>query len=483
MTDQRNCLLYARLSLARTDENGMEDDGNVQNQLKLARAHAERMGWHVAGEYVDNSVSAAGKKDRAGFNSLIAAMENGEGDVVVSRSLDRISRNRRDTERFFSVAEDKGVLISLYVGGESFNMKSSSGRLLADIMSSVARAENSTKSERSKEAHVRRREEGKPWGPYRIFGLNDDGSLNESEAELVRKAIDDVMDGASIRSIMESWDKAGITTTRGGRWRQSTFSNFIRNPRIAGLMPDGVTPIKNHSAIIDPRVFAGLQVYLSDPSRSFGHQQRNGRGRSERLLAGVAVDPEGRTVGTGKSSNGGYTVYRTRVIDDRSAPGKITRKAETCDEEIINEVLSLISSPMMNIVEGQSAQDREKLAEVHGQLAELAQERQELAEAGLSVAAYGAMSKAQDKRELELKGKLGEVKRSGRYADLNLEQMPYSRNKETLRAWWDGLSVQEQRAELDRWFESITILPGRGRGTHSVIRQSILDEARRQGLM
>lgn len=479
----RSALLYARLSLARTDENGVADDGNVQNQLKLSREHAERMGWTVAGEFVDNSVSAAGKKDRAGFNSLIEAMERGDGDVVISRSLDRISRNRLDTERFFSVAEEKGVLISLYVGGESFNMKSSSGRLLADIMSSVARAENAQKSERAKEAHVRRRAEGKPWGPYRIFGLNKDGSLNEDEAPRVRDAIDAVMDGTSIRSIMEAWNSEGVTTTRGGVWRQSTFSNYLRNPRIAGLMPDGITPIKDHAAIIDPRVFASLQVYLDDPSRSFGQQQRNGRGRSERLLAGVAVDPEGRVVGTGKSSNGGYTVYRTRVADDRSAPGKITRKAEQCDEEIINEVLSLISSPMLNVVEGQSAADREKLAETHGKLAELAQERTELAEAGLGVSAYAAYSKTLDKRELELKSELGEVKRSGRYEGLDLEQMPYSRNKETLRAWWDALTVAEQRAELDRWFESITILPGRGRGTQSIIRQSILDDARQQGLM
>lgn len=481
MSKHDRAVLYGRLSQARTDETGKRDDSNVDSQLELAREHAERLGMTVVAEHRDDSISAYRKADREGFIAVLDCLERGDADVVIVRDLDRLLRARKDTARFLDIGQSRGVLISTY-RGQSFDLSTAAGTLLAEVIASVGAMESGAKAERLRDMHVRRRAEGKPWGPYRIFGLNKDGTLHPEEAPLVQKAVEDILDNRSMRSIAAEWNEQGVQTTRQGQWRQSTLSNYVKNPRIAGLMPDGVSPGK-WEAIIDPRTFALLQQHLSDPSRSFGHQQRNGRGRSDRLLAGVASDPHGRVIGTGKSSSGGYVVYRSRTVDDQSAVGKVSRKAETCDEEIISEVLSLISSPMLNIVEGQSAADREKLAEVHGKLAELAQERTELAEAGLGVAAYAAYSKALDKRELELKGELGEVKRSGRYADLNLEQMPYSRNKETLRAWWDGLSVQEQRAELDRWFESITILPGRGRATDAVLRQSILDEARQQGLM
>lgn len=476
----RNALLYGRLSLERADEDGTKDGGNVSRQLQLAKAHAEKMGWTVAGSFRDDSISAAGKKDRAGFNSLIEAIEHGDGDVVVTRSLDRISRNRADTSRFFEVAQKHGVLIATYTG-ESYAMDSASGILLAEIMSAVARAENDTKSERSREAHMRRREAGKPWGPNRPFGLDKDGKVISEEAAIINTAVEEVLEGRSLRSITEEWTKRGIKTRRGGDWRQSSLSNYLRNPAITGLMSDRTTE-GAWEAVVPRKTWEYLQVFLSDPSRGF-KVNRRGRGTSERLLAGLAIDGQGRVIGTGKSSNGGYPVYRTRTRNDAKAPGKVTRKAEDCDEAVIKETLWHLSGPLGKKVAYKTEQDADRVEQIRGQLADIASERDKLGEAvasgDLSVADMTAITKGYAARESELKAELGRVRTSSLFEGLDLWDKNRTLNALVkndyygMRSWWDGLPLTHQRAVLKSLFSHIVIQNGRGVAARCILRDDL----------
>lgn len=476
----RNALLYGRLSLEKADESGEKDGGNVTRQLELARAHAGKFGWSVSGEFRDDSISAAGKKDRAGFNGLIEALERGDGDVVVCRSLDRLARNRADMSRFFEVAQEHGVLIATYTG-ESYAMDSASGILLAEIMSAVARAENDTKSERSREAHDRRREAGKPWGPHRPFGISKDGKVIPAEAKLINTAVEEILEGRSMRSITEQWTAEGVKTRRGGDWRQSTLSNYLRNPSIAGLMSDGKTEGK-WEAVVPRKTWEYLRVFLNDPARGFKVNNR-GRGTSERLLAGLAEDEMGRVIGTGKSSNGGYATYRTRTRNDAKAPRKVTRKAEICDEAVIKETLWYLSGPLGKKVAYKSEQEADKIEEIRGELASISTERDELGAAvaagDLSVADMTAITKGYAARESSLKAELGKVRTSTLFEGLDL----WSKNRTLnalvkndyygMRDWWNGLPLTHQRAVLKSLYSNIVIMNGNDVPVRCILREDL----------
>ena len=61
--------LYARVST-------IDKDQNPETQMRLLREHAARLGWEVAGEYVD-TVSAVDYSHRVAWRNVLAATDYG----------------------------------------------------------------------------------------------------------------------------------------------------------------------------------------------------------------------------------------------------------------------------------------------------------------------------------------------------------------------------------------------------------------------
>ncbi len=77
--------IYARVPRA----TGGQDP---QNQLVQLRAWCERMGYVVAGEYVDHESGSKGMAERKRYASLFADAARREFDMVLVWALDRFSR-------------------------------------------------------------------------------------------------------------------------------------------------------------------------------------------------------------------------------------------------------------------------------------------------------------------------------------------------------------------------------------------------------
>lgn len=81
--------LYARYSTDRQREASIED------QVRLCRERAEREGWNVTAAYSDHTISGASLM-RAGIQSLMQDALAGKFDLVLTESLDRVSRDQED---------------------------------------------------------------------------------------------------------------------------------------------------------------------------------------------------------------------------------------------------------------------------------------------------------------------------------------------------------------------------------------------------
>lgn len=479
----RKALVYARLSELAQLEDGTPDLTNTDEQIAEGIRYAEQRGYEVVQTFRDDGVSAYRKADRKGFEALLEALSDGKGDVVIARHLDRLSRRRQDTARLFDVCEKQGVLLAMYTGQE-IDMSSATGRMVSSILTSIGQNEQDVKGERSKAAHLRRIKSGKPWWTSVPFGLNKDGSLNEAEAQLVRDAVEAILDGKSLRSVCTDWEREGIRTRKGKPWRSSVLTNYLKNPTLAGIVHHNGTEYRDDEAqweaVIDRDTFDALQVYLSNPERKYGDRSSSDQGRF--LLTGIAVDPSGRPVGVGTNTSTGYRVYRTRVANDGSAEGKVARKLTDVDEAVIDETLTVLTSPLMEkiVYEGdaaeQVAQGRKKLAEVETRRREL-DEQYGAGEVNLKT--YSRLSGVLDDSEDKIKAEMLRARRRSVFADLDLTTMNTVRSVITKDGWgevrkaWDDLPLERQRAILRELWGRIEVQKGRGKPVECYLREDL----------
>jgi site-specific DNA recombinase len=322
-------VVYTRIS---QDRNG--DGAGVTRQEADARALAKVRGWRVTSVIVENDTSAAGKKSRPGFDKLLQAVEDGSANVVIAWALDRLTRNRRDTVRLIEACQQHGVTIAL-VRGSDMDMSTPSGRMVADILASVARSEIETKSDRQKRAHRQAAEQGRRVTGRRPFGYTADGmEFHEPEAQAVRDAYQWLLDGVSLGQIARRWNDAGLYTPQGSHlWSGATVGTCLRKPRNTGIRDyHGETYDAVWPALVDRETWYAALAIMKDPKRS------SIRG-DQRLLTGVALCGvcEGAVHVGG---NGGYPVYRCATTT-----GHFSRKAAPIDEYVSEVMIARLSQP------------------------------------------------------------------------------------------------------------------------------------------
>lgn len=327
-------VVYTRIS---QDRNG--DGAGVIRQEADARALAKMRGWQITSVIRENDTSAAGKKTRPGFERLLEAVENGSAKVVIAWALDRLTRNRRDTVRLIEACQQHGVTIAL-VRGSDMDMSTPSGRMVADILASVARQEIEQKSDRQKRAHRQAAEQGRRVTGARPFGYTADGmAFKEPEAQAVRDAYQWLLDGVSLGQIARRWTAAGLYTPQGAHeWSGPTVGTSLRKHRNAGLRAyDDTGEIVVYEAVwpalVDRETWHAALAIMKDPNRL------SIRG-DQRLLTGLALcgvcDGDVHVGGSSK----GYPVYRCAT-----STGHFSRKAEPVDDYVSDVMIARLSQP------------------------------------------------------------------------------------------------------------------------------------------
>ena len=146
--------VYVRVSTSQQTTRSQEPD------LKrwLAAQDPEKLG-HVVW-YRD---TATGKNmDRPGWQKLQAAIDSGQVKQVVVWRLDRLGRTASGLCKLFEDLQDRKVrLVSLR---DSIDLGTASGRLIANVLASVAAYETEIRGERVKAGQAAARAAGKRWG-------------------------------------------------------------------------------------------------------------------------------------------------------------------------------------------------------------------------------------------------------------------------------------------------------------------------------
>ncbi|GAA1839955.1 recombinase family protein [Asanoa iriomotensis] len=265
-------VIYLRVSLDATGE-----ELTITRHREDCQRIAKVRGWAVVAEYVDNSISAAGKKRRPQYDAMVAAYARGEFDAILCWDLDRLTRVPRQLEDWIDAATERGLLL-VTANGEA-DLSTDAGRLFARIKASVGRNEIERKGARQRSAAAQRAELGRPPKGTRLTGFSVDGKIIRAEAKVVRELFEKFAAGESIKGLTRGLTEAGVPTRRGGAWHPSSVREILTNPRYAGravyrgdVNGRTLAGAAGKRPIVRPEVFDVVQDRLADPRRRLNRE-------------------------------------------------------------------------------------------------------------------------------------------------------------------------------------------------------------------
>jgi len=322
--------IYVRIS---SDPQGLR--AGVERQEADCRALAESRGWTVAEVFADNDISAYSGKPRPEYKRMLADIESGEINAVITWHLDRLHRSPKELESFFEVCDTARLKDMATVTG-SIDLSTDDGRFHARIMGAVARKSSDDSSRRLKRKFESLAQNGQYKGGKRPFGFERDGTtLRTEEAALVREAARRILAGDSLRGICADWNQSQVADRT---WVPQALKRILISPRMAGLREHKGVVIgeAQWEAIIDRGAWERMGGLLTDHSRS-----RQQRARSYLLTGHSYCGFCDSRMGARPRTNG----TRAYVCHpDTGGCNKVSIKAEPLEELVRDEILAALDS-------------------------------------------------------------------------------------------------------------------------------------------
>lgn len=219
---------YVRVSTEEMAKDGVSLDAQRSKLEGWAGLHDLALLEVIA----DAGVSAK-SLDRPGLTRALAMLDAGQADGIVVAKLDRLSRSVRDFADLIARYFDDRAGKTLMAVGDSIDTRTAAGRLVLNVLMSVAQWERETIVERTRDAlaHKRQRSE-------RIGGIPFGWDLGEDRKTLIPNPREQ-----EARALIRQWRRLGWTyqaigselLTRGFRpksgrhhWSPSTLHFLAR---------------------------------------------------------------------------------------------------------------------------------------------------------------------------------------------------------------------------------------------------------------
>lgn len=220
-------IAYIRVSSEEQAQSGL----GLENQKAKIQAYCELYGHEVVELITDAGISAKNLK-RPGIQAALAALDGGQADGLVIYKLDRLSRNVSDmgslVTKYFSEKAGKALLSVI----DQIDTTTASGRLVLNVLTSVAQWEREECGERTALALDSRARRGEIKGGAAPLGKQWNEAKkheeNEQEARAVKLIHELRETGLSMRAIVEELNSRGVPVARkGNKWHLTTIHRIL----------------------------------------------------------------------------------------------------------------------------------------------------------------------------------------------------------------------------------------------------------------
>ena len=218
---------YIRVSTDKQAEHGV----SLEAQRAKVEAYAALYDLELVAIEVDAGVSAK-TLDRPALKRALALLESGQADALLVVKLDRLTRSVRDlgelVERYF--ATSRWSLLSV---SEQIDTRTAAGRLVLNVLASVAQWEREATGERTSAAMKHKAAQREFTGGEERYGFRlaaDGVHLEEqpAEQELLRVARELRQAGRSLRAVAFELDQRGLKSRRGKTFAPSQVRCLLR---------------------------------------------------------------------------------------------------------------------------------------------------------------------------------------------------------------------------------------------------------------
>ena len=392
-TDYTPVALYARVSSDRQDV-----DLSIAAQLRALRDYAQKNGYIVAREYVDEAESGR-IADRPQFQKMLNEASKPEAPFqeILVWKFSRFTRKREHAVAFKSMLRRRGVrVVSITEHADD----TPTGKLLEAIIESVDEfysenlAQEVTRGMREAASRGFWVGSSVPYGYVRVL-VQDGGKkrpkleLDPTRSVVVRRMFEMAESGSSVLDIARVLNGEGIGSSTGKLWSKAMVHYTLSNEAHTGTLvwgtnaKDGAPPVRIENAfpaVVSPERFQHVAQLMCSRAPAKAHPRRVA---SSYLLSGMVKCARCRRALTGHAAKSGrfaYYICQSLVQRGRGAcktPRLNSKKFERLivdqirenilTEGNIRELVKMVDEEM----DGVACEQRKKLEAVEGELAEV----------------------------------------------------------------------------------------------------------------
>ena len=226
---------YCRVS---TDTMGQQESYDTQLRYYKTLIPANH-DWEFAGVYADEGRSGTSAKHRPEFLRLIQDAEQGQIDIILTKSISRFARNVVDCQRYVKDLKSRGVEVRFE--REGISSMDASADFIFSMLATVAQEESRSISENVRWRYAKDFEKGVyRLGGNRILGydMGDDGKLTPNgDAWIIKRVFDNFLAGMNYTEIAKDLDAAGAKRLRSDKpYTAERIRRILRNEYYVGDM-------------------------------------------------------------------------------------------------------------------------------------------------------------------------------------------------------------------------------------------------------
>ena len=192
LRQRKKVAAYARVSVE-SERMHHSLSAQVSYYSRLIQKNPE---WEYAGVYADYGISGTGIKKRQEFQRMLEDVEKGRIDIILTKSIQRFSRNTVDLLN--TVRHLKEIGVDVWFEKENIHTMSGEGELMLTILASFAQEESRSISDNIKWRFHKKFEQGIPHAKFLVYGYRWEHNtlvIQPEEAKIIRKIFDDYLSG------------------------------------------------------------------------------------------------------------------------------------------------------------------------------------------------------------------------------------------------------------------------------------------------
>lgn len=233
LRQRKKVAAYARVSVE-SERMHHSLSAQVSYYSRLIQKNPE---WEYAGVYADYGISGTGIKKRQEFQRMLEDVEKGRIDIILTKSIQRFSRNTVDLLN--TVRHLKEIGVDVWFEKENIHTMSGEGELMLTILASFAQEESRSISDNIKWQFHKKFEQGIPHAKFLVYGYRWEHNnlvIQPEEAKIIRKIFDDYLSGKTRKELIRDLEKNGIRTRYGHFFRDSSIRQILTNRIYTGIL-------------------------------------------------------------------------------------------------------------------------------------------------------------------------------------------------------------------------------------------------------